>query len=167
VQQLLTASGEAERVRKRTWDMPSVTLRRASDADAQILFDWRNDPDTRRNSRHSEAVGWDDHRRWLSAALARSDRTLLIAELAGEPVGTVRLDRGAEGCELSWTVAPRWRGRGVGRTMVQKAAEESGAAVLLAAVREGNLSSARIAEGCGFIRSGEQDGFILYRRGTP
>jgi len=154
-------------MQRRIQDMPSVTLRPASDSDAQILFDWRNDPDTRRNSRHTDAVGWDEHRRWLSAALGRRDRTLLIAELAGEPVGTVRLDRGADGCELSWTVAPQWRGRGVGKAMVQKAAEASGAMVLLAAVREGHRSSARIAEGCGFVPCGERDGFILYRRGTP
>jgi UDP-2,4-diacetamido-2,4,6-trideoxy-beta-L-altropyranose hydrolase len=152
----------------RNSDLPqmTLTLRPASQADAQLLFDWRNDPMTRQNSMDTRPVAWSEHLRWLAASLARSDRRLLVAEIDRQRVGTVRLDYVAEHCTLSWTVAPAHRGRGVGQAMVAKAVAEAGVTVVLAAIKEGNMASARIAEACGFSRVGSSDdGIVLYRLG--
>jgi RimJ/RimL family protein N-acetyltransferase len=142
-----------------------LTLRPATLADAPLLFDWRNDPVTRRNSIDNRPVAWLEHLQWLSASLEQRERRLLVAEIDRQPVGTVRLDYTGEHCKLSWTVAPAHRGRGVGKAIVAKAVAEAGVPVLLASVRDGNTASARIAEVCGFIRVGGSHGIALYRRG--
>jgi RimJ/RimL family protein N-acetyltransferase len=143
----------------------TLTLRPATEADARLLFNWRNDDETRRSSLNREPVAWSDHVRWLAASLQRPDRRLMVAEMNGEPVGTVRLDRAAGQSELSWTVAPAHRGRGLGKAMVAQALAETEAAVVIASIRADNIASLRIAESCGFRRVAEQDGIALYRRG--
>ena len=143
----------------------TLTLRPATEADAQLLFDWRNDPVTRRNSLDTAEIVWHDHLRWLGASLSRSDRRLLIAEQGLDPVGTVRLDHAGDQCILSWTVAPSRRGRGIGKAMVRRAVAEAGVATLFSSIKDDNIASIRIAEGCGFKRASCSNGLALYRLG--
>jgi RimJ/RimL family protein N-acetyltransferase len=143
----------------------TLTLRPATEADAQLLFDWRNDLVTRRNSLDTGEIVWQDHLRWLGASLSRSDRRLLIAEQGLDPVGTVRLDHAGDQCTLSWTVAPSRRGRGIGKAMVHRAVAAAGVAILFSSIKDDNIASIRIAEGCGFKRASCSNGLALYRLG--
>jgi RimJ/RimL family protein N-acetyltransferase len=141
----------------------TLTLRPATEADAWLLLDWRNDATTRRNSIDGSEVAWDDHVHWLSTTLARADRRLLIAELGQEAVGTARFDQTGDHCTLSWTVAPSHRGRGIGRELVACAIRHAHVPLLFASIKDENIASIRIAEACGFERSGSEDGLSLYR----
>jgi len=90
------------------------TVRPATDADAELLLSWRNDPRTRAWSRTTDVVTTADHRDWLARVLADPDRRLFVAEHGGRPVGTVRFDReSGRTWEVSITVAPEARGRGL------------------------------------------------------
>jgi RimJ/RimL family protein N-acetyltransferase len=143
----------------------TLTLRPATQADAQLLFDWRNDVVTRQNSIDSHEVSWRDHLGWLSASLSRSDRRLFIAEQGAQAVGTVRLDHAGDRSILSWTVAPRYRGQGIGKAIVRHAVACVDVPILFASIKDDNIPSIRIAEGCGFNRVSGRDGLSLYRRG--
>jgi RimJ/RimL family protein N-acetyltransferase len=114
--------------------------------DAELLFAWRNDPETRVNSVNTDPVSWDGHCNWLRASLQNPDRDLLIAEVGGVPVGTVRIDRGDE-TELSWTVAPDHRGNGIGKAMVALACPNG---EVIAQIKPENIASRRIAASTGF-----------------
>jgi len=126
-----------------------VRFRPATMDDAEMLFVWRNDPETRMQSIDGEEVGWEDHLRWLSAKLADPDCDLLIA-VRGVPVGTVRIDRRLEGLKiastLSWTVAPDARGRGYGKAIVRGAKPDG---LVRAFVKRENLASQAIARAAG------------------
>lgn len=143
----------------------ALILRPANEADARLLFDWRNDAVTRQNSLETGMVSWSEHQRWLGASLARQDRRLLIAEVDSEPVGTVRLDQGHNRCELSWTVAPGQRGRGLGKAIVAAAIALAGPGILIARIKRENAASLRIADACGFACVGSADDILTYRRG--
>lgn len=132
-----------------------ITLRRATLDDTQRLFDWRNDPITCANSVNTEPVQWDGHVNWLKKSLVSEDRKLLVAEIDGVPVGTVRYDRHPNGWELSWTVSPEHRGRGVGRKMVQAALDELPAHY--ATIKRENIASQKIAKSVGFALSKDDD----------
>jgi RimJ/RimL family protein N-acetyltransferase len=99
-------------------------LRKATLEDSKMLFDWRNDPETRANSINTDPVQWEGHLCWLNKSLANPDRYLFIFEEGDVPVGTCRVDRYAEGndndvvYELSWTISPGWRGKGIGKKML-------------------------------------------------
>ena len=146
--------------------MDSLTWRRAGTGDARLLFDWRNDPRTRRASHNGDELDFGSHLAWLEAALASPDREIMVFEEEERPVGTVRVDREADGvAELSWTVAPEARGRGIAGRMVRAAADRlSREHVLRAEVKEGSVASARVAEGAGFSPAGRAGGVLHYRR---
>ena len=54
-------------------------VRPATEADADALLRWRNDPVTRAASRDTGEVGAEQHRAWLAATLADPGRHLLLA----------------------------------------------------------------------------------------
>ena len=127
----------------------NIILRPATMGDAKLLFDWRNDPETRMQSIDTGEVFWDKHLEWLKKSLSNQNRKIIIAKIKGQPVGTIRLDIGKPRSELSWTVAPSARGKGVGTKMVLKAIQFF-SCPLLAKIKPGNLASMKIAEKAGF-----------------
>lgn len=123
--------------------------------DARMLFDWRNDPETRRVSRSAEAVGWDDHVEWLARTFEDDERVLLIVEKDARPIGTVRWDhRGGPEWEVSITLAPQSRGRGLA-TGVLSAGEEGllseNAIRFIAAIQDANEASRRLFARAGYL----------------
>ncbi|SDP28555.1 Spore coat polysaccharide biosynthesis protein SpsG, predicted glycosyltransferase [Pedococcus dokdonensis] len=158
-----------------------VTVRPATPADAEPLWHWRNDPTTREHSRSQEPVPLESHLAWLTASLARRDRHLLVGEVAGRPVGTIRWDEDSAGeWEVSITVAPDSRGRGVAKGLLAagedwladaldgsaepgapKAGDSGrgpGLAAYLAAVHTGNTASQRLFQRSGYLPDLPADG---------
>jgi RimJ/RimL family protein N-acetyltransferase len=146
--------------------MDALTFRNATIDDAEVLFNWRNDSLTRQASHDSAELEFKSHVLWLERTLANADRQLFIIEESGKPVGTVRVDReGNESAELSWTVAPEARGRGVAKQMVRLIADYvPETCVLRAEVKAGNTSSIKVAEAVGLHLSKEVDGVLHYYR---
>ncbi|OGG79560.1 hypothetical protein A3A39_02350 [Candidatus Kaiserbacteria bacterium RIFCSPLOWO2_01_FULL_54_13] len=130
--------------------MTELTLRPATVDDIQRLFEWRNDPDTRKSSRNREPISLGEHKTWLLRSLSDTSRILLIAEQEEVPVGVVRADEKSGVVELSWTIAPEARGRGLGKSMVvQFVRERLSGKKIRASVRKGNIPSEKIAEALG------------------
>jgi RimJ/RimL family protein N-acetyltransferase len=128
-----------------------MNLRCATMDDAQLLLAWRNDAETRHQSGNSEEILWENHIAWLTQSLAMSTRQLYLAEYKGILVGTVRSDTNTDGSvELSWTVAPEQRGKGLGKAMVMQFVKQlHPGAKLIAIIRKGNISSEKIAQALG------------------
>jgi len=145
--------------------MPCI-LRGATIDDARLLYEWRNDPAARSASRNIVPLDFESHVRWLEGTLKNSLRELLIAEIDGTPVGTVRLDRSAEGTELSWTVAPGVRRKGIGKAIVALACRRAKPPIY-AEMQEGNIASIKIAEFAGMSLVKKKDGLLRFERAIP
>lgn len=127
-----------------------ISFRPATIQDADLLFEWRNDPETRKNSVSESQVTYPEHQAWLTKTLQNPDKKLYIAELERNLVGTVRLEkRTADQWELSWTVSPEMRGFGIGKWMVKKATELT-EKDLIAKIKSENTASMEIAKFAGF-----------------
>jgi len=97
------------------------TARQAAISDASILFDWRNEAAVRSVSRNLAELDWGGHVSWLQKVLADPARELFVVEDSNEAIGTVRFDATAAEpalWELSITVSPHSRGRGLGRAVL-------------------------------------------------
>ncbi|VVJ23749.1 Uncharacterised protein [Amycolatopsis camponoti] len=132
--------------------------REATETDAELLLGWRNDPRTRQSSRSTAVVALDEHLAWLRGVLADPDRLLLVVEHEDAPVGTVRFDRrDGDGWEVSITLAPESRGRGLSGAVLaegERAAwERLGVRVVLAAVHQDNTASAKLFEHAGYAEA--------------
>lgn len=140
-----------------------ITFRKATLQDSNLLFSWRNDEATRKNSITQDTVRLEGHEAWVRDKISDPGVMLLIAQEAGAPVGTVRADfRGAE-AELSWTVAPEARGRGIGRSIVAAAVDLLDCSAVTAKIKPDNTASVKIAESAGFILEKVSDGLGFWR----
>lgn len=144
--------------------------REATEADAELLLGWRNDPRTRQSSRTTAVVPLAEHLTWLRGVLADPDRLLYVVERDGEPVGTVRFDLREPGLwEVSITLAPSWRGRGLSSAVLAEGERTLRtchlAADILAAVHEGNAASGALFERAGYAESAPAvEGFRQLRK---
>lgn len=128
--------------------------------DAERLFKWRNDPETRKNSRNTEPIDFKKHMEWLRASLENPQRKIYIAEDDGVSVGVVRSDLEGDLVELSWTIAPEARGRGLGKEMLLQFRKEIiPHAKIRASVRKGNVASEKIAAALGLFPSDPEKNF--------
>lgn len=143
-----------------------MILRPATFEDWAMLLTWRNDPVTRFNSITQDPVEAEAHKKWLQATLDNSDRELYVAEQDSNPVGTLRCDKQGTGeYLLSWTIAPEYRGKGLGTDMLKTfLADRTG--TYLAQILEDNIGSIRMVEKNGFTLLGTDisDLPLLYRK---
>ena len=166
-----------------------LTARPATLADAALLLRWRNDPGTVAASRVQAPVIAHDHVAWLERTLADPTRRLRIVgnrvlddgpphltpkgrrvwlDLNRGPdvdIATYRLDGvGAAQIEVSLTVAPEHRGRGLAREVVQLACREAlthGPEVLTAEIRRENIPSFVAFFRNGFVITGWRGGILV------
>lgn len=142
-----------------------LRVRRATIEDANVLFACRNDPLTRQMSRNHDPIKWDSHIAWLRKVLDDPDRILLIGEVDGQPVGTVRFDRIEDDvCEVSWSMNPDYRGHGYGTKLAKMACETIPKATILAEVRADNAPTLRMMVSCGYKKIDEKDGNTFWKR---
>ncbi|AKV01146.1 N-acetylneuraminate synthase [Labilithrix luteola] len=147
----------------------AVELRPALQGDADALLVWRNDATTRAMSIAQAEVERSEHEAWLARVLDAADRKLFVAELDGNAIGQVRLDKvGQSTWEVSITVAPEARGRRLSSSIlgaVEAPARALGVKRLVATIRPENEASIRAFKCAGYYAFTErsQEGVRLLR----
>ena len=124
-----------------------MNLRLARADDAAFLLKVRNDPQTRHWSRTEHEITAKEHAAWLAATTDR----VFIAEVDGEPVGTLRLVRHPHELEMSLAVAPAHRGKGYAVEIIRLGAKEAWVPVV-AYVRVDNERSLKAFKRAGFVQ---------------
>ncbi|AKJ26829.1 N-acetylneuraminate cytidylyltransferase [Caldimonas brevitalea] len=102
----------------RNMALPQITVRLATAADSQNLFNWRNHEAIRAVSRTSEPISPETHASWFSKVLSSPDRCLLIGHSGPSEVGVVRFDLQATVAEVSIYLVPGQEGRGLGAALL-------------------------------------------------
>lgn len=132
-----------------------LTIRTASAADAELLWRWANDAETRRWSFHSAPIPWETHLAWLDANLADPATRLFIVGDGATPKAVVRFEPGGDDVGVvSVVVDPEERGRGWGtralQTSCRAAAGELGLKRVDAFIKPDNTASLAVFERAGF-----------------
>jgi UDP-2,4-diacetamido-2,4,6-trideoxy-beta-L-altropyranose hydrolase len=91
-----------------------LTVRPVRAEDAMLLFGWRNDERTRRQSLDSRPIDPTSHVDWLMKVLRDEDRILLLVSREGRDVACVRFDCTCERATVSIYLDPDLHGRGTG-----------------------------------------------------
>jgi len=138
----------------------SVRVRPASPEDIELLFEWANDPVTRRMGFHTHRIEWAEHQKWYNEVMRSSDITLLIVELGQNvgdwtPFAQVRFD--GDGT-VSLSLAKEFRGRHLSVPALKVAISFDRAAVgprtLTAYVKQENVVSQKVFVNAGFESAG-------------
>jgi RimJ/RimL family protein N-acetyltransferase len=128
-----------------------MNLRPATIHDAQLLYDWRNDEETKAQSFNGGYIGWESHLTWFNIRLDDPNCLLYVGEEEGEPIGYIRADDWGEGSvELSYVIAPKHRGHRHGKRMVIAFVEKHlPHKRLVLRIKQGNTASEKIARALG------------------
>lgn len=125
---------------------PLVSLRPVVTADAQLLWEWANDPVVRSQSFSSDPIGWEDHVTWMERRLSDPECCIYLAEDEDGPWGQIRfeaLDRATAEVGVSIAVQARGQHRAAPliRAGVERLFRESAFSRLRARVKHDNEAS--------------------------
>mgnify|MGYP000950959988 CR=1 FL=1 len=142
-------------------------LREATIADAELLYQWRNDVTVRQYAFHSEPVEFAEHLRWLEKTLADRFAHLFIMVNDIIPIGQIRVNQQDEEYVVSYSIDEHFRGHALGRHMltllVQWMKAKVGHGILAALVKKENLASQHTFEKLGYQRT-EEHNFYRYTK---
>ena len=100
---------------------PEFEFRRATPADTNLLFAWRNHATIRAASFETGPLDAAAHAAWVARTLADGSRHLLIAHILGEPMGVVRFDVQGQDAHISVSLAPARQHEGLGPVLLRQA----------------------------------------------
>ena len=141
----------------------ALTLRDATIQDGDFLLAVRNDDDVRAQSKQTDVISQETHRKWLEQHVHSADTAIWIIEEKGEKLGYVRAERLDQPGRLdTWLLSialhAGCRGRRYGTWAVGEACrvlrERFEAQAVVAEVLAGKAASLKLFQAAGFMLGG-------------
>jgi UDP-2,4-diacetamido-2,4,6-trideoxy-beta-L-altropyranose hydrolase len=137
--------------------------------DEALLLAWANDPVTRRSSFHQHVITPEAHAAWFRARTQDTEgcRMYVVEDSSHAPVGLVRFERADNVWTVSYSLAPAFRGVGLGRPLLDaglaalRAVSEG--PIVTGTVKADNVPSCRIFAALGFRQTRIGD-IVEFRR---
>jgi len=138
-----------------------ITHRLARPDDAQLYFNWTNDPITRQQSFNSNPVSLETHTAWFTRKLNDPNALLFVFDNeTGETVGQVRFERTPvsdmpDETIISISIGAAYRGKGLASQLIEQGCAacraEWGSAPIHAYIKPDNKASVHSFERAGFV----------------
>lgn len=131
-----------------------ISLRKVTEADMKVCYDWANDPDVRKASYNSKDILWEDHVKWFTNKIKAPDSNFYIAEYKSEPIGQIRFD-GTNEKVISYLIGSEMRGKGLGHILLDLGVkkvlvEVKDISKIFGYVKKENIASCKAFEKAGF-----------------
>ena len=147
--------------------MQGLFLRNATEEDASLLLDWRNESSVRQNSFNTDIIEYEDHIKWFRRKLTDDNEKLLVLMRDKTPLGQIRLSNDGHEVEISYSIDNRYRGMGYGKTMIRLAEnvlrKENYHGKVIGLVKKENEASKKVFWSLGYSET-EEDGFFRYEK---
>lgn len=154
--------------------MTLLNYRFATINDADLYYQWANDPLVRQNSFNQDAIPYVNHVNWFTKKL-QSDSCYfyLFLNIDNEPVGQVRIDKDENETIIGLSIDEKFRGMSLGATMLKMACDDylqhHAHETIVAYIKEDNIPSYKIFEKAGFgnpskIRYADTETFRLIKQ---
>ncbi len=142
-------------------------FRPVTEADALLLFDWRNRPAIRAVSHNKDALVWEEHVAWLNRALTRDDAIYRIWTEGGRDIGHASArDTGDGVWQWSFYIGAADAPKGAGGRMMAAFARHlfarPDAVSIRAEVVAGNTQSESLHRRLGFRQTDAAGGTLVF-----
>ncbi len=133
-----------------------IYIRLVTVEDSKAIFEWRNDPQTRKMSKNSRYIQWNEHERWLKLSLQNSKkRFLMCLDEFNSKIGVTRFDIKKTFVEVSINISPQKRGKGYSKHCLKKSIKffqniYPKQKLFKAEIKDINMLSQKSFEGVGF-----------------
>lgn len=144
--------------------MDDIFLRKATEEDVMLIFQWANDPEVRRNSFQTKQIDLEDHKKWYDSKIKSANSLFYILMNKDIPVGQIRLELEGNCACVNYSIAAPFRGKGMGKEMLRLAETELKGnyphiSRLVAEVKEENSASKHA-----FEREGYHKNYVVYEK---
>lgn len=132
----------------------ALTLREASPDDCRQIWLLANDRSVRENSFNRGYIVFEDHTRWYQNKLESHGTAFYVLDLCGAIGGQIRYERQGDAAEINYSIAPAFRGKGLGRRLIENtvamACSKLNVDRVFAIVKKSNKASTRTFLNAGF-----------------
>lgn len=147
-------------------------LRKAEWADIDLLFEWVNDSEVRKNSFNTADIEYKEHKKWFEKCMLDDNVDIYICCLDTEPIGQIRLNYSNATAIISYVIAKKCRGQGFGGIIIKLIEAKvvfsrPNTMFLHGSVKLDNIASQRIFEDNGYKKefvAGENEHFKYCKR---
>lgn len=94
-------------------------LRAATKADMDLLFEWANDPQVRKNSFSTKKISYEEHKKWFEDLLKDKKRKQYIYVVDGKEIGQARVELDKDTAKISYSICAAKRGLGFGGLLLR------------------------------------------------
>ncbi|MEG0962472.1 MAG: GNAT family N-acetyltransferase [Lachnospiraceae bacterium] len=156
--------------------MTKQYLRKAQEIDADILYEWANEAECRKNSFSMEPIAYEEHIRWLKRTLQDKKIQLYIGMSGENPIGQIRLnmkenttgERYENQAIISYSIVAKQRGKGFGRILLELAEEklkETAPTIkrMVGEVKKDNIPSQKAFEKNGYEKRIKEDCYVYVK----
>lgn len=133
-------------------------LRPVKPEDMDLLYEWVNEEETRKNAFHSEPIPYENHVKWFHNIL-QSDQVLQYLYIYNEePIGQVRLNLNENSALIDYSISKPHRGQGHGKHILRLAEDTVKMNYpvikrLVAQVKTENIASQKVIEDLNYRKS--------------
>ena len=136
--------------KKKKINKTAIKLRKADNNDAELLFNWVNDTNVRKNSINPEPINWENHLIWFNKKINDNNSKILILFSPEYLLGQIRIDLVDAYWNIDYSIDNEFRGIGLGKEMVKLLLKMYGFYNFKATVKKENLASIKIFQNLGF-----------------
>ena len=144
-------------------------LLEATMEDIDLLFEWSNESECRKNSFSSEQIEYSEHKKWFLNKMNDENCKIYLYALNNDKIGQVRLElQGSTGL-IGYSIKREYRGKGHGCKILSllesKLENTDGTKIkyLIGKVKIENQASQKVFEKLNYT-SDIKDGYILYTK---
>lgn len=137
-------------------DQNSLSLRNTRLGDISLYFNWVNESKVRQSSLSSEPITWLEHEAWFRSRIDSPTCRMYVLCANNLPIGQVRFEKSGGTWTIDYSLDEFVRGRGWGKTLVEKALAElrkSTMGKVVANVKTSNFASRKIFQELDFSTS--------------
>jgi spore coat polysaccharide biosynthesis protein SpsF len=139
------------------------SLRNVTIQDCDLLFQWANDKEVRRNSFNSEEIKYEEHVSWFESKLLSKDTHMYLFEFRGNAVGLIRLERNGEDSFLiNYSISSHNRQKGYGTALLKFIKDKYNSHLLIGKVKSDNIASIKAFTNAGYFKKIDSDIVVFH-----
>ena len=135
-----------------------IKIKKATYEYSHNIWEWRNDKFTRKMSKNSTYITWENHKKWFSEVIIDPDIFFYIGEIDNKIMGSVRFVKHSKSLDdyfININISPDNRGKGLSKLLLKSSINTFSSEVnkikfLKAEVKEINYASKKLFKNFGF-----------------
>lgn len=146
----------------------SLFLIPANESHCDLIYEWVNDDEVRKNSFNNNKIPYKEHVNWYLNKLKNPDCFIYLLANSNKNIGIVRVEKKENENVVSYSIEKQFRGKGYGHKILEKLQDElmkeKRNIVLTAYVKKENSYSIKIFERLNYILVNNDDNIMKFEK---